>query len=82
MSRSEPMPAYPAKCPSCGENEGLPIGATVGATHGAVIVDLRCRACLAKWTEELPKPTPARVNGERQRSAQRIPETQSTSSKR
>ena len=55
MSNSEPMPAYPAKCPSCGEQEGLPIGATVGAAHGVVIVDLRCRACLAKWTEELPK---------------------------
>ena len=61
MSSSEPMPAYPAKCPSCGEHEGLPVGATVGASHGGVIVDLRCRACLAKWTEQLPKANPARV---------------------
>ena len=71
MSSSEPMPAYPARCPACGEHEGLPIGATVGAAHGVVIVDLRCRACLAKWTEELPKPNPARVNGDRR---QQVPE--------
>jgi hypothetical protein len=82
MASSEPAPVYPAKCPSCGENEGLPIGATVGATHGAVIVDLRCRACLERWTEELPKPTPARVNGDR-RYAIRTKEPQpTTTSKR
>ena len=82
MSRSEPMPAYPAQCPSCGEHEGLPIGATVGATHGVVVVDLRCRACLAKWTEQLPKLTPARVNGDRQRLPRRAEEFRPTSSKR
>jgi len=79
MSTSEPMPAYPAKCPSCGEQEGLPIGATVGAAHGVVIVDLRCRACLAKWTEELPKPNPARA---RQRPSKSVEEPRPTSSKR
>ena len=67
MASSEPLPAFPSQCPSCGEFEGVPIGATVGATHGAVIVDLRCRACLAKWTEELPKLNRAKVLAERHR---------------
>ena len=66
MGTTELMPAYPATCPSCGKVEGLPIGATVGAAHGAVIVDLRCRACHSQWTEQLPKANPAKINGDRQ----------------
>ena len=65
MGTTEPMPAYPAQCPSCGKQEGLPIGATVGAAHGAVIVDMRCRACRAQWTDQLPKSNPAKVNEQR-----------------
>ncbi len=65
MGNTELMPAYPAKCPSCSKQEGLPTGATVGAAHGVVVVDLRCRACHAQWTEQLPKAGPAKVNGDR-----------------
>jgi hypothetical protein len=65
MRTTELMPAYPATCPSCGKQEGLPIGATVGAAHGAVIVDVRCRACQSHWAEQLPKPSPAKANNER-----------------
>ena len=54
---------FPALCPSCGQQEGIPIGATVGSAHGSIVVDLRCRACRTTWTEQLPKPTAVKANG-------------------
>jgi hypothetical protein len=51
-------PPYPVTCPNCGKRDGIPTRASVGSMHGGVVVDLRCRACTAAWTEQLPNTQP------------------------
>ena len=52
---SDSTPSYPVTCPTCGKRDGIPTRASVGSTHGTIVVDLRCRACTAAWIEQLPR---------------------------